>query len=58
MTHACNNLGSKELLDELVTTSLLDIIRVDKDQWLINEGLITDLNDGKTKLFAIKPTPR
>ena len=47
MTHACNNLGSKELLDELVTTSLLDIIRVDKDQWLINEGLITDLNDSQ-----------
>ena len=34
-------------MNELVTVSLLDVVKVDKDQQLIYEGLITDLNDTK-----------
>ena len=42
---ASDNLGTKNL-DELVTASLLDIVR-DKAERLIDEGIITDLKDGK-----------
>ena len=42
--------GGEGFLDELVTASLLDIVRVDNAQKLINEGVITDLKDGKKLL--------
>ena len=38
--------GQKKFLDELVTASLLDIVRVDNAERLIDEGVITDLVDG------------
>ena len=39
--------SQKQFLNKLVITILLDIIRVDKTQRLIDEGLITNLNDTK-----------
>ena len=46
-------LWTKFVLYELVNTGLLDTVRVDKAQHLIDEGLINDLNDIQ-KYFDLK----